>query len=68
MSERPMTVGEVIDFLSTFDRSRIVLIQDWATRYSAVVPCIINASYMKKVSEYQFTHDENGDYCAVVIG
>lgn len=69
VSERPMTVGELIDYLTyNHARDRIVLIQDYATRHSGVVPCIIKDAYMKKASDYQYEEDENGAFCAVLIG
>lgn len=70
-----MTVGELIDYLSyNHDRDRIVLIQDCATLYSGVLPCIIKDAYMKKASDYQFMtcnpneENKNGVFCAVLIG
>ena len=68
METKPMTVGELIDYLGAYDEDRFVLIQDSATHYSCLAHCIIRTASMKQVSNDQFQEDENGNIEALILG
>lgn len=69
MENKPMTVGELIDYLGVYDEKRIVVVQDSATHYSSVSPIIIRDSIMRKTAHDQYIVSEDGTgYFTLIIG